>query len=268
MPDMDRLKALCNVVERAMALARERAPAQSTRKAHQDYVTDVDLAVDTFLAETLPEILPGVPVLSEERATEIEGPLDLYWIVDPIDGTGNLIAGLPFVGIAVALVDAKGPLLACVGNLADQRCYSALRGYGAFRTSAAGRFEPLDMPEAAPELIVLSTGILDALATDPASRWPALRAIGKIRNLGAQSLHLCGVACGQFAAVASIEAKVWDEAAGGLIIREAGGFWSSSADYADWSRPAVMMNIPAQRSLAAHPRTQQPMAAALNGLLA
>jgi len=87
-----------------------------------------------------------------------------------------------------------------------------------------------------------------------------MRAIGKIRNLGAQALHLCGVARGQFAAVASVEAQVWDEAAAELILREAGGVWRSRADAADWNDPAALMAITTQHSLAADAATAAKLA--------
>jgi myo-inositol-1(or 4)-monophosphatase len=76
------------------------------------------------------------------------------------------------------------------------------------------------------------------------------------------------VALGQFGAVASHEARPWDEAAAGLILREAGGHWRSRADWADWSAPAALMAIPAQQSLGCHPSLASALAAALAGLVA
>jgi fructose-1,6-bisphosphatase/inositol monophosphatase family enzyme len=266
MADAALLSALAGVLGRAAGLARRDRPLQAGRKAHQDYVTDVDLAVDALLAEELGRLLPGVPVLSEERAADLAGPCPAYWIVDPIDGTGNLIAGLPFVGITVALVDAQGPAAAGIASLGDGALFTAARGAGAWRDGV-----PLRLPGAPPELVVLSTGLMDALAALPAAdlaaRWAMLRGVGKLRNLGAQSLHLCGVAAGQFAAAASREARVWDEAAGGLILREAGGLWRSAADTADWRQPAAMMAIARQDSLACHPAVAAAMAGALAGLV-
>ena len=243
-------------------------PTRADRKAHQDYVTDVDMAVDRQLQSALAPLVPGAPVLSEERAVGSPGRCDRYWIVDPIDGTANLIAGLPFVGISVALIDGAGPCLAGVASLSEGRVCLALRGAGAFAAMPGGPLVPLRVPTVPPELVVLSTGLMDALMAEGGARWAGLRAVGKIRNLGAQSLHLCAVAEGRLAAVASIEARVWDEAAGGLIVREAGGVWRSAADGADWHDPAAMMAIRAQRSLACHPAAEAAMAAALAGILA
>ncbi len=237
------------ILRDAMSLARKAPPSRADFKAAQDYVTDVDLAVDAFLAEKLSVLTSGTPVLSEERAVEETGELDGYWIVDPIDGTMNLMCRIPFVGISVALVDAQGPRIAAVASVADGVIYSAARGQGAFRDGVR-----LDLSQTKPsELIVLSTGLLDVLVAKHADAYADMRRIGKIRNLGAQALNLCFVAGGGLAAVASIEAKVWDEAAGGLIVREAGGVWTAVSDHANWRSPSEMMTIRQQRSLAAHP---------------
>ena len=268
MVDADLLIRLRAVLETAADAARAMQPTRADRKAHQDYVTDVDMALDRQLQAALAPLVPGAAVLSEERAVGAVGDCDRYWIVDPIDGTANLIAGLPFVGISVALVDGAGPCLAGVASLGEGRVCLATRGGGAFVAVPGGPLVPLRLPPVPPELVVLSTGLLDALMAEGGARWTSLRAVGKIRNLGAQSLHLCAVAEGRLAAVASIEARVWDEAAGGLILREAGGIWRSAADAADWHNPAAMMAIRAQRSLACHPAAEQAMAAALSGILA
>lgn len=268
MDDAALLVRLRAVMEGAMRLAQSMQPTRSERKAHQDHVTDVDMALDAHLQQELAALVPEAPVLSEERAVGIAGACKTYWIVDPIDGTANLIAGLPFVGIAVALVDADGPRLAAVAALGEGTIYLAQRGGGSLRVGAEGTITALRLAPAAPELLVLSTGLLDRLMAEGGTRWTQLRAVGKIRNLGAQSLHLCGVADGRFAAVASIEARVWDEAAGGLILREAGGFWRSSVDMADWTQPRAIMDIRQQRSLACHPTVEAALTLALEGILA
>lgn len=258
MDDPALLAALCAVLRDAITTARRNPPHRADRKAHQDFVTDVDMAVDALLESRLGALIPGCPVLSEERAVAVTVPLAQYWVVDPIDGTLNLMAGVPFVGISVALVDAGGPRLAAVASLADGVICSARRGGGARRDGAS-----LTVPTAPPDLIVLSTGLMDRLVADHPTAYTALRAVGKLRNLGAQALHLCGVAEGRFAAVASLEARLWDEAAGGLILREAGGHWQAASDHADWTRPQAMMAIRQQRSIAAHPQVVAAVRTAL-----
>lgn len=224
-------------------------PEWSERKAHQDYVTDVDWRIQNFLERELSKLLPGVPVIGEENASNKVAPDGRWWIVDPLDGTGNFIAGLPITGISVALVDAQGPRLAVVAAPNQKRLWAAERGRGATVNGASMRVPP--QPS---ELIVVSTGFLDGLfARSEGHTWTTLRDKGKLRNLGAQAIHLCGVAEGWFAAALSVEARVWDEAAGGLIVREAGAVWKSRADALDWSNPQSLLEVTRQDSLACHP---------------
>lgn len=262
MDDKTLLGHLSALLTEARDLANQATPDQTTKKALQDYVTNVDLAVDVFLLERLSALTPHAPVLSEERAVDFNHTVEAYWIVDPIDGTLNLMTGLPFVGISVAYVDKDGPRVAAVMSLRDGVLFSAIRGQGAWRNEVR-----LDLPQTLPtELIVLSTGLMDRLTADAPAAYQALRKVGKIRNLGSQALHLCYVAAGTFSGVASVEAKVWDEAAGGLIVREAGGIWASKADSANWSSPSEMMGIAKQNSLSCHPATLNALTDALNPL--
>lgn len=247
MPDTSPLPALALVLEEALSICRV-SPTQCQVKGAQDYVTDLDLRLDAFFEERLPGLIDA-PVLSEERVETAPPRLDRYWMVDPLDGTSNVVAGLPIFAVSVALIDAQGPCVAGIASGLDGTIWTARRGEAALRNGV-----PWTLPETPPagDLIVLSTGTLDRLADSAPHRFAAFRKLGKIRNLGSQALHLCGVAAGQFGAVISREARIWDEAAGGLILREAGGKWASSADRADWTRPAEIMRVE-QKSIAAHP---------------
>lgn len=241
----------------AASMARKARPSEAQSKGRQDYVTDIDLMLDRHIQDMLRALTPNWPVYSEERTPEPMSA-ERYWIVDPLDGTLNLMAGINVQGIACALVDRNGPLLSLVQSVHDDRCYSAIRGQGAWVNEAR-----LHVPDMPPATVVLSTGLLDKLVAADGTAYTALRDIGKIRNLGAQSLHLCGVASGMFAAVLSVEARIWDEAAAGLIVREAGGHWHSNADHVDWMDPLALMLLPRQESIAAHPAVRDRAVAAV-----
>ena len=246
MPDGD-IKLLGDLLRNAMPIARNR-PTDTIQKSAQDYVTDIDLALDKYLLENLPSIR-NVPVLSEERAVAAGKLESEYWIVDPLDGTANFMSGLSMFAISVALVDENGPVMSAILSGQDGNLWCAVRGGGAYRDDAKLDLTNGSQPS---ELIVLSTGMLDAMVADHQHAYKSFRKVGKIRNIGSQALQLCHVAGGQFSAVVSREAKIWDEAAGGLIVREAGGIWDSRADTADWTQPSSLMGQD-QCSVAAHP---------------
>lgn len=242
------IAAVVGVMEKASAMLRECRPETIITKGHQDYVSDVDLRLDDFLQKSLSALTPGIPVLSEERWVDVAAPIDDWWIVDPLDGTANFLAGIPFVGISIALVDRDGLKAAAVASPFQNMLWTAKRGQGA---NVNGEVLKIETPP--PSLIAVSTGYCDSVQDGGAAgAWRALRRAGKFRNLGAQSLHLCGVAQGWFGAAISLEAKLWDEAGAGLILREAGGVWRSNADWGDWKDPAGMMTG-CQKSVASHP---------------
>ena len=62
-----------------------------TEKGAADYVTNVDLAVQNFLKEKLERVTPDIPLIAEEKENKNLDPEGIYWILDPIDGTTNLI---------------------------------------------------------------------------------------------------------------------------------------------------------------------------------
>lgn len=211
--------ALCDILRPIARNTAGARPTEQTAKGHQDFVTDIDLAVDRALSAALTEVTPDVPVLSEER--EITALPERYWMIDPIDGTSNLIAGLPFVGIAVALIHEGEPILSAVADIMGGTVYSAELGQGAFRDDTR-----LDVAESPAELIGVTSGVLELTCQDPAL-FADLRKLGRIRNLGSQALQLCSVANGALGANISREAKLWDDIAASLIAREAGYFYQA-----------------------------------------
>src|SRR5512132_943856 len=78
-----------------------------------DPTTNVDAVIDERLRQLLHDIIP-CNYVSEESSPTIEGLSDLAWVVDPIDGTHNLVAGTPEFGVSVALVAVSSlrPLVA------------------------------------------------------------------------------------------------------------------------------------------------------------
>lgn len=214
-----------------------RRPGHAEMKAWQDPVTDLDLLADRLLTAQLDQLTPGVPVLSEERSYSDPGPE--YWLIDPIDGTANLVAGLPHVAVSVALVRAGQTVVAAIADLDRGYVYSAARGLGAFCDE-----DQIRVPRLPPQLIGLTSGTLDALSDQP-QLLAALRQYGKLRILGSQALQLCAVASGQLAATLSVEARRWDDIAGALILAEAGAAYSAHPANNSFGAP--------QQSLATHP---------------
>ncbi|MBJ3778775.1 inositol monophosphatase family protein [Acuticoccus mangrovi] len=244
MADGSALAQLGEIVGQAAQTVRTARPRSMERKALQDYVTDIDRRLEDEIREALQKAFPGAAVLGEESVQEGEAVPSGAFLVDPLDGTLNYISGLSFSAISVALLDADETVLAAVADIWRGRVYGAAAGQGAFRDGE--RLPRLDGAEPA-EIIALSSGVMERLMERPAA-FMALRRLGKIRNLGAQALQLCLVADGTLAANLSEEARLWDDAAGRLIVTEAGGCYAAAVADADRRIASTC-----QRSLAVHP---------------
>lgn len=210
-----------------------------------DFVTALDLSLQAQLETDLAALLPGSRVVGEEGfAKAALSDTGDIWLVDPLDGTVNFVAGLPAYAVAVALIRDGQTVLAAVHDIRQSCTYSALAGGGARRDGK--NMSPKHHPA---RLAVVSSGLLKDLAgRDPGTLTELLDQF-KLRNLGCQSLHLCLAAAGAVAMVASREAKAWDDIAGALIAREAG------LKYGHYSGNAAPAPDADQYSLCCHPTT-------------
>jgi myo-inositol-1(or 4)-monophosphatase len=244
------LSQLALIAETAAATARKATPSVVELKSVQDFVTDMDRNLQREITAALNLGFPEVPCYGEEDIAA-----DLYlpekaFLIDPLDGTGNWIAGLPFSAVSIAYLEQGKTVLAAVAAIFGDGTYTAEAGKGSWRDGVHLTLKP---PSA---LISLSSGILDAAVGTAA--FLDLRRYGKLRNLGSQALQLCAVARGGLALNASLEARLWDDAAGRLIAMEAGARYRAAVPAADVDRPGAR-----QHSLCAHPDVFDAAAAIL-----
>ena len=102
----------------------------------QDLVTVADREAELLLARRLPDLVPGSVVVGEEGAAADRAVLSelgraAVWIVDPVDGTGNFVAGSERFGVMVALVRGGETVLGVIYPPMDGRCALAEKGAGA-----------------------------------------------------------------------------------------------------------------------------------------
>lgn len=248
--------SLVDVAREAADTARRARPIEVEVKGFQDFVTDLDRSLEALIADRLRRLFPDVPVLGEESLRAEDRLPPRCFLVDPLDGTGNWIAGLPIAAVSIALLDRGRTVGAAVADIQTGTIYSAEQGAGA---DCDGR--RLGQPERPSSLICLSTGFLDASLGGEAYR--GLRTFGKVRNIGCQSLQLCAVASGVLSLCASVEARLWDDAAGRLVATEAGAIYRSHVRADDVDRPSAK-----QHSLCAHPTIHAEAEAAAASVLA
>lgn len=193
-----------------------------------DPVTVIDTTVEEHLRSVVAEARPGDRVLGEEGGEEASTPDAgvVRWVVDPVDGTVNLLYGIPFTAVSVA-AEVDGVVLAgAVHNIVTKETWTAGVGRGASLRTAHGVVTALGT-SACDELsmALVGTGFsYDARVRAEQGRVVAqlLPRIRDIRRCGSAALDLCMLATGRLDAYYERCLKPWDHAAGALIAAEAG----------------------------------------------
>ena len=101
------------------------------RKSPKDFVSNVDLECQNLSYELLRKDFQ-YEILSEEKKTQDEIETELFWIIDPVDGTHNYISGLPNFGVSIALATKKEFLLGVIYLPYFDEMYYAVKNQGAF----------------------------------------------------------------------------------------------------------------------------------------
>lgn len=196
---------------------------QVQEKGTADFVTQADLAVQHCLQTALAERWPGVQFMGEEEDTRpacLDRPM---WILDPIDGTNNLIHDYRESAVSLALWDGNQVVMGVVYNPFLHETYSAVLGRGARCNGKPIRVS--GRPDLAHSLALFGTSPYEKERADQVfSQAKALYLQTEdLRRGGSAALDLCRVAAGRAEVYFEYNLKPWDYAAGQLIVREAGG---------------------------------------------
>lgn len=246
---------LAAVIDSARAVGREEVMPRYLKVAHArkddgSLFTEADLAAQQALVTRLTAIAP-YPVLGEEMDDDAHKRLwdagrDGLWCVDPIDGTTNFVSGMPFFAMSIALLKDGRPILGVVYDPQADECFHAEAGGGAWLDG-----ERLPLKTAPASLGRCIAGVdFKRIPRDLAGRLAAEHPYSSQRNLGASTLDWCYLAAGRLHVYLHGGQKLWDYAAGALILAEAGGrvsqlggreFWSGDP----WTRSAVAGATPA-----------------------
>jgi myo-inositol-1(or 4)-monophosphatase len=197
------------------------------KKGPADLVTQADIASQEAVSDVVLGAFPEHSLLGEEGVQKVAEPRAAYrWIVDPLDGTTNYVHGVPHYCISLAL-ERNGELL--VGAVYDpllDECFAAAAGQGALlngrplKTSAVA-----DLSDA-----LAAVGFPPGVKADHPDVQMFLEMLVRcqaIRRSGSSALNLCYLAAGRFDLYWSYATKIWDVAAGVLLVREAGGIVTS-----------------------------------------
>ena len=217
-------RALLKANEEVGKLLLERHSLQIKQKSDMfDLVTDMDLRSQEMLRDAYARILPEAAFLGEEDMSDTPAPGQLYWLVDPIDGTKNFVHDLQLSCIATALCQDGEALLACVYNPWNGEFYFAEKGKGATLNG-----EPIHVSSRSfqDSMAAIGQGYGERHETvqrlKPLWEHCFVHCRG-IRAFGTAELSLCYVAAGRLDGYIEQAIMPWDYLPGNLIIREAGG---------------------------------------------
>lgn len=215
------------------------AAGQVQTKGIADYVTAVDYAVQQYIQEHLEASYPHIQFLSEEKANQEIDPSGLVWVLDPVDGTTNLIHDYHTSCISLALMGGGEVALGMIYNPYSKELFQAKKGGGSYlngeriTVSGATRMEE--------SLIAIGTSPYHKEMAD--ENFELFKRLfldcQDIRRSGSAALDLAHVACGRLEGYFEIGLKIWDFAAGMLLVREAGG---SVLDYSGAQADTSMVN--------------------------
>ena len=183
----------------------------ASNKSDGSLITSCDLWSDKTIVDGLASIAPGEGVLSEEGGKLLPST-KAYWVVDPLDGTTNFAAGIPYWSISVGrFVDGR-PQTSFLIIPTLKKNFLSIKGKGVWLNNQ--KINP-NQNNHQSECVSLCSRSIKILQKKPNSVFPR-----KIRLLGVSSLNLTSVAMGQtFGAIESTP-KIWDIAAAWLLLEE------------------------------------------------
>lgn len=214
----------------AIARAAFGADLRVERKADGSEVTQADVEAQDAIVRVIRASRPNDRFLTEEvndsSASSENRDDGIWWIIDPIDGTRNFIRGVPLFACSVAACTRDTALAGAIYWVAQDSMYSASIGGGAScNGNALANLTETRTPDgrSGRPVVGVPSSIGDEIrrtAYDWIDR-------GVVRNLGSTALHLALVAAGGMDATMCSDSKLWDIAAGWVMIHELGGLIST-----------------------------------------
>lgn len=189
------------------------------QKSPKEYVTSCDIASENMIIGVLKDHYPESSIYSEEIG-EMKGDEKLLWVIDPIDGSHNLIHNLPFYAISICAFRKGEAIAGMIYIPAFNQCYFAMKGKGAFCNDK--------------EIVVSETeNLYDAMIAydnqfykceDMIKNLPLIeKKCFTVRMFGSAAVDICKVSDGSFEARIFHKTKFFDFSPGLVIVKEAGG---------------------------------------------
>ena len=191
---------------------------QVSKKGPKDFVTNTDKRVEKILIEELSKTKKNYSFITEESGKILNKNKNVFWIIDPIDGTTNFLHGVPHFAISVALQKEDEIISGLICDPIKNEIFYAEKNIGSFINNNRVRVSNKSNLE---ECLFASNN--DGIK----SVHPRLN----LRNTGCAALDLAYVGCGRLDGYFHNKINLWDIAAGKIIIEEAGGKVNNIKDF-------------------------------------
>ena len=226
--ELERL--LARVAERELLPRFEHVRART--KADGSLITDADLGMQARLFDELAARWPEIALLGEEMSDDRQLCLmdechRGLWVLDPLDGTSNFASGIPFFGVSLALLSDGVIQAGVVLDPLRGESFSALRGQGGWLNG-----EPLRLSGEGPGLAqVMAMVDFKRLPAPLIERLARAAPYRSQRSFGSVALDWCWLAAGRVQVYLHGGQRLWDYAAGSLVLHEAGGIGGLYEDF-------------------------------------
>ena len=211
-----------------VALARLGKADYMRWKGHRDVVSGAAIEVQDTILNVLQHETPDFGVLAEEGPEDEAVPLEAeyLWIVDPICGSLNYVQGIPYFGVSIAL-RAHGAIRvgAVYDPCRDEMFAASLSSHSTLNGNTIGVQQISEGYDAFEKAWVGTDWPHEQDTFDQAMEIATIMShqVISLSAMGSPALGLCNVACGRMHAYWALDMKIWDLAAGGLILTRAGG---------------------------------------------
>lgn len=196
----------------------------ATKSSPKDLVTQMDREVEFFFANKIKQFYPTHLLLGEEGYGDKEiDKSDTIWIIDPIDGTMNLVHQKQNFAISIGIYFKGIGEIGCIYDVMNNNLYSALKGNGAYKNDR--RLPPLkdDLRLEEAMLCLSHRWIIENRLVDEKTMQQLVQKVRGVRTYGSASLEFALVAEGAIDAYITMRLAPWDIAAGKIIVAEVGG---------------------------------------------
>ena len=183
---------------------------QVSKKGPKDFVTKTDKRVEKILVEELSKSKKNYSFITEETGKILNKNRDIFWLIDPIDGTINFLHGIPHFAISVALQINKEIIIGLIFDPIKNEIFYAEKNNGSYINNNRIR-------------VSKKSNINECLFASNNDGVKSIYPRLNTRNTGCAALDLAYVGCGRFDGYFHNNINIWDIAAGKIIIEEAGG---------------------------------------------